>query len=262
MKTGAFFSAVVVGGLALGSGTAWAGKRVSCGPDVQLNVQIKGTPAAPGDFRLVSDGNEFYNDGGSGSQKITAIFQVDNCTHDFTLNLNFSSRYVVALLSDRQHASKFFNFDRAASVPITPGPEDTAFGSVGFCAEELVRNSDGTIRRNADGSYQDNYAGCGVDAAGWYVRRHASIGLYEGPTSDYGLRFQGSPLDNRNYPCASDPSDPVCSTSYVRVYHPTASTWVLRPEEPATASLVKWIEQDYRFQNYETVPAEIVVTRK
>jgi hypothetical protein len=207
----------------------------------------------------VSDGTEVYLDG---SQRIAAMLQVNNCTHDFTMNLNQSTRYTVALLSDRQHAGKHFNFDRVGSVPVTPDAGNTEFGQTAYCTDGVVRDASGAFVKNADGYYQDNYGGCGMDENGWYVRRAGVIGLYEGPSSDFRLRYQPSPVDFLESPCAADPSDPVCSASYIRVYHPSASTWILRPEGAAEAALLKFEDREYRYQSTEIVPAEIVVTRK
>src|SRR5688500_17000496 len=103
--------------LVLGAAATASAQRnkTTCGPDVGVNVAIEGTRGAPVDNRFVSDdGRTFQNK----VDKVTAIFQVDNCTHDFTMNLNFSKRSMFALLSTGDVRGNFFNFDRINSVPI------------------------------------------------------------------------------------------------------------------------------------------------
>ena len=94
------FSHITVAGLAflLGVSADASAQRIktTCGPDVALNVTVSGTRAAPGGYALVSDGLGPYQNVLRG--KVTAIFQVDNCTHDFTLNLNQSNRTLWALV--------------------------------------------------------------------------------------------------------------------------------------------------------------------
>lgn len=259
-----FVAYAAVAAVVIGAGPALAAKPLpGCGPDVYVNTIVKGT--AIGAYEIVSDGNESYPHGGSGQNKITGRFQVDNCTHDFTLNLHLSSRYMVGLLEESPGSpgvitSKFFNFDRVASVPVTPGPESVDFGTTGWCAGGVVRTSDGRIRKNADGTYQDNYAGCGQDPDGtWFVRRAATLPFYEGPSRDYYLYFQRSPLDGSGF-CDNRPEACAEAVDHVRVYHPTPSTWILRPEGEGWAALVR-NGTEGGFLGYEAVPFEIVVTR-
>jgi hypothetical protein len=232
----------------------------ACGADVYVNTTIDGTVADPGPYTFVSDGNVSYPTGGKGAIRTEGRLQYNGCWFDFTLSMG-SNRSAVALLSDGTHVSKHFNFDRVASVPITPGPENTTFGDSGFCAEGVVVGADGQIRRNPDGSYQDNYGGCAADELGWYVRRAASIGLYEGPSRDFRLRYRPSPIGphaNDDY-CVVNPAE--CEIlSYVRVYHPDPNTWTILPEAPATAALMNFNESD-TLQSYETVPFRVVATK-
>jgi hypothetical protein len=239
-------------------GSAIAAKPLpGCGPDVYVNTTVKGTPTDPLAYRFFSDGNESYPNGGKAAERIVGRFQVDNCTHDFTLNLNQSSRYMIGELHDSVGApgtitSKFFNFDRVHSVPITQAEN---VGFVLFCGEGIVPGPDGRPRKNEDGSYQDNYGGCAQDTDGaWYVRRAATLTFYEGPNRGYYLYYQRSPLDGA---CGNHPQN--CEATYVRVYHPDANTWILRPEEPISASLVNtssgvWV-------GFEAVAFEIRVTK-
>lgn len=196
-------------------------KNTSCGTNIPLVVTVDDNiPIVAGvNGNIVSDGQVSYSNGGSKNNKITAIMQLNNCTFDFTLNLNFSTRHLKANLPDgRTVTSQFFNIDRVASVPITTSP---AYAN--FCAEGVVYNADGiTIRSNADGSYQDNYAGCGADAGGNYVRRAASFTLYESGQSDHRLVFQNASLDVNGSVAAG--------TAYVKVYHPTSTVWIIIPE--------------------------------
>jgi hypothetical protein len=238
-----------------------AAKPSACGSDVYVNTTIDGSLASPGVYAYVSDGNSSYPTGGNGQNRIESRLQFDGCWFDYLFNIN-SSRNAYALLSDGTHVSKHFNFDRIASVPVTPGPENTTFGDTGFCAEGVVTNADGSIRRNADGSYQDNYGGCGVDELGWYVRRAAVVNLYEGPSRDFRLRFRPSPIGphaSDDY-CVLHPAE--CDVlSYVRVYHPAARTWTILPEAGATAALFRYDGGAYVLQSYEAVPFRIVAVR-
>jgi hypothetical protein len=208
--------------LTLTSFAAAQGKKpASCGDNVTLSVTL--SDDVPN--KVVSDGKGAYTNGGSKGDKITAILQVNNCSYDFTLNLNYSARFLVANFPDGlMLASKFFNFDRVASVPRTDAASPT-YGL--YCAVSgPVYNADGSIARSADGKVvYDNYAGCGVDPDGRrFVRRAAGFTLYEGPSRDYKLRFQSSPID------ANDNSE-LAGTAYVKVYHESDTTWEIVPDK-------------------------------
>jgi hypothetical protein len=141
------------------------------------------------------------------------MFQVCNSTHDFTMNLNMSKRVMKVTLSDgRLFDATFFNFDRVASVPVTD-PNSAKFKA--FCGV----NADGSIKLYTKNSSNDNYAGCGFDGSGYYVRRVVGFQLGNG----YSLRFQNSPIDSRGTLAAG--------TNYIKVYHPTSKIWTLSPEE-------------------------------
>ena len=230
-------------------------KTTTCGTDVPLNVVVSGTQGAPGGYGLVSDGLGTYRYATRGT-KIEAIFQVSNCTHDFTLNLYQTNRNLWALLSDGDIAAKFFNFDRVHSVPVTTDP---GFLTSQFCTGGVVYGADGKIAKNSEGAYQDNYAGCGVDEYGAaFVRRAGGVSL-EG---DERLSFQVSGIDQPLLGCAADPSNPACGVDFIRVYHPDATTWILRSDGAATASHRVWASGKYIFVGIETVPLEIVVTKQ
>lgn len=233
-------------------------KTTSCGADVALIVTVAGTRTAPNGYGLVSDGLGTYQGGAKGS-KVSAIFQVDNCTHDFTLNLNTTSRKMWTLLSGGDIAALFFNFDRVHSVPITT---NAGFLASQFCTGGVAYGADGKVAKNSDGVYQDNYAGCDVDATGAaFVRRGGGVTL----DGDERLSFHKSAIDQPLQSCAALPDDPACSASYVRVYHPDATTWILRVEpDDAIASHRVWAggSDGYVFVGYETVPLEIVVKKQ
>src|SRR5687768_6559683 len=129
--------AVVVAGAIAGLASARpvlaAKPQPACGADVYVNTTIDGTLADPGPYTFVSDGNVSYPTGGKGASRTEGRLQYNGCWFDFTLSMG-SNRSASALLSDGTHVSKHFNFDRVASVPITPGPENTTFGDEGFCA--------------------------------------------------------------------------------------------------------------------------------
>lgn len=252
-------------GLVLGlAATAAAQKKPSsssCGPDVYLNVQVIGTPSNPGGNALISDGNEFYNHGSA--KGLVARFQVDNCTQDFTLLLGNSRRYLIARLSGGDVVSTFFNMDRVHSVPVTPEALFTdeakqAWLSSPFCANGVQTTADGKIVKNADGTYQDNYAGCGVDDQGrGYVNRKGGVSL----DGDARLAFNISSIDNPSE-CSSTTPGPVCATSFVRVYHPFATRWIVRADAASLASHTVWSQGAYVFQGYEAVPLEIIADRR
>lgn len=239
-------------------GTDAQKNKATCGSDVPVTVSIAGSDAEPLGYALVADGGGPYINSSRGSDKITAIFQVNNCSHDFTMNLNFSRRSMWALLVDPDtetpfvRRANFFNFDRVASVPVT-----TAAGFLGsdFCSLGWARNPDGTVAKNDDGTWRDNYGGCGSDGIENYVLRGGGVSL----DGDERLGFARSPIDlNQPYPC---PGDPVCEADYVRVYHPDANTWILRPHDIAQASYSVWNSGAHLFEGYQFVPFEITVTR-
>lgn len=253
--------------LVLGTAASASAQRnkTSCGPDVGVDVTIDGTRGAPVDNRFVSDdGRTFQNK----VDKVTAIFQVDNCTHDFTMNLNFSKRSMFALLSAGDVRGNFLNFDRINSVPITT--DQAAYNP--FCAAGIVYDGNGRIRKNWDGSDQDNYAPCGSDEHGSFVRRMLTLSL----DGDERLSFRAPDVNTPLIPseaCVVDEDNPSCGTNFIRVYHPDANTWILRPEqtswpdtnttEARTAHRV-WGggNAGYTFVGYENLPFAITVTRQ
>ena len=93
------------------------------------------------------------------------------------------------------------------------------------------------------------------------MRRAASIGLYEGPSRDFRLRYRPSPIGphaNDDY-CVLNPA--ACDVlSYVRVYHPDPNTWIILPEGPATAALMNFNASE-TLQSYETVAFRVVATK-
>ena len=82
---------------------AQGGKTTACGADVALNVTVSGTRTAPGGYGLVSDGLGTYQNAARGA-KVSAVFQVANCTQDLIVNLNQSTRKMWALLSGGSRA--------------------------------------------------------------------------------------------------------------------------------------------------------------
>ena len=95
----------------------------------------------------------------------------------------------------------FFNMDRVATVPITDG--GSAF--LNWCSIST-----------------DNYAGCGVGANGYFLRR--AFGSTIDSRNRYHLRFNYSPLDNNSFLTLS------AGTAFVKVYHADALTWMMMPE--------------------------------
>jgi hypothetical protein len=189
-------------------------KRSSCGTDVtNLSVSILKYTDATNTTTYNLQPDLTYTDGSpvpyvTGSSKgntIDAKFQVSNCTYDFTLNLLRSSRYMTYIFPAGSPLGStvnfgFFNMDRVADVPITDG---------------------GSAYLNWCGTATDNYAGCGVDADGYFVRRAYGSMLDNG----YRLRFNYSPFDNETGITLA------AGTAYVKVYHTDANTWVMIPEQ-------------------------------
>lgn len=243
--------------------TAAAQKKTTtttCGADVFLNVQVVGTPSSTNGNALISDGDEFYNHGSS--RGLVARFQVENCTHDFTLATG-NSRTMTAQLSTGDVSAVFFNIDRVHSVPVTPAElftEEARAAWLGspFCANGVQQTADGKIVNNGDGTYQDNYAGCGVDDQGdGYVLRKMGVNL----SPDARLSFNISAIDGPNQ-CLSGNTNPACGASFVRVYHPFATRWIVKADATAIASYTVWGKGAYVFKGYENVPLEIIADRK
>jgi len=148
-----------------------------------------------------------YLSGKSKGQTIDGRIQISNCTYDLTLRLNFSNRFMVYKFPNGSPLGTSvnaigFNIDRVGSVPISDG---------------------GTDFLNYCNTGADNYGGCGVDAEGYFVRRSYGSSLDLGGNSNYGLRFNYSPFDNVNVGLGD--------TAFVKIYHPNANTWILRPEQ-------------------------------
>ena len=245
--------------------------RTTCGPDVPLSVVVTGTQSATNGMAYVSDGvGEYVN----GIGRVEAHFQVDNCTHDFTMNLNRTTRSMFALLtidnSAKVYGSHFFNFDRIHSVPITNEP--LVNGTSAFkrwCDARADPTKPAPTTKNADGYYEDNYAECGNDDPSGlnhpdynFVRRIASINL----DGDERLGFRGTITNSPSYAregCQVDPNGVTCNTNFVKVYHRDAGQWIIKSEAPAQATHFAWVGgQGYVFQGYQNVPLEITLTRR
>lgn len=241
---------------------ASAQKAISCGPDEYLNMQVFGTPTAPIGNVLVSDGNESYNNGSE--RNVLVRFQVSNCTYDFTPNLSQSNRSWIALLPSGNLASRFLNFDRVRSVPVTPSAlftveERTAWLTSPFCSNGVQRTASGTIVQNSDGSYQDNYAGCGIDESdNAYVLRAGSVG-FDGARLGFNVSAIDRPLE-----CPAGNTLPKCAGSHLRVYHPFANQWLVKAPADAMAAYQKYVggkTSGYVFERFENVPLEFVITK-
>jgi hypothetical protein len=230
-------------------------QQISCGTDVtNLSISIfKYTDATKTTtFNLWpdltnSDGSPVpYVSGKSKGQNIDGRIQVDNCTYDLTLNLNFSKRYftwkfpngsIVGSSAD----SDSFNLDRLGTVPVTDGGP----GFLNWCSNAA-----------------DNYGGCGVDGVGaYFVRRSFGSAILN---FGYGVRFNYSPIDNVQTTAAG--------TAYVRVYHPDANTWTIIPDiapppPGVTGTDGEWSVLLDRSTNpgsvagYQKMPMKIVVKR-
>ena len=218
------------------------GKPSSCGTDV-TNLRV--TIVDESGYNITSDGNKDYFS--TKSNKVAVGFQVSNCSYDFTMNLFGSSRTInVSGLTrtdlfppDGTTTSGFFNFDRIASVPITPISSTDLYHAafVSWCSGGVDWNpADRTINLNGEGNRQDAYAPCGVDDNGkYFARRAAGFGLPD----QYGLRFQNSSIDS-NFRVGND-------TVFIKVYHPTPNTWELVPDTAV------WHWNRYPTENYHFI---------
>jgi hypothetical protein len=121
-----------------------------------------------------------------------------------------------------------------ASVPVTPtnSGDSTAFLSSQFCTAAPEPLGGFNVGRNPDGTYRDNYAGCGIDENGWaFVRRNVGFGLVSSGNNQMGFRFQYSPVDG-GINAAN-----VSGTAFIRVYHPSANSWTLVPDNESNLTL-------------------------
>lgn len=253
-----------------GAVSAQSGKTTSCGTDIPLIVTFRdfvGNPNSVGD-KLYGDRNTYTN----GVNKVSAVFQVSNCTFDFIFNLN-TTPYKIYL--DARDANKiadgvvaspnqilnsqFFNFDRIAHVPLTPTTPvgtwydpDSEFGK--FCNNA-----------NADNRYNVQYGGCQQDLSTgqWYVRRALTTSFSDSSRGEHPLRFQ-KPPEGQTFTSAE--INTPFETAYIKVYHPNNDTWVLTPENAPyggpVATLFNYVSRQYLRAGQFLVPFQITLTRK
>jgi len=232
------------------SAPAAAQKRTSCGADItNLSISIfKYTDATntttynmQPDMTYADGSPVPYVSGKSKGQNIDGRIQIDNCTYDLTLNLNFSKRYFTWKFPDgsvvgTSFNTGFFNIDRVGTVPVTDGGSNF----LNWCSAAT-----------------DNYAGCGVDSDGYFVRR--SMGSM---IDAYGHRYNYSPIDNQ-LPTAT-------GTAYVKVYHADANTWTIIPDTVPPPPGVTGTDGQWSViidrttgavQSYQKTPMKIVVKK-
>ncbi|PWT88199.1 MAG: hypothetical protein C5B55_13535 [Blastocatellia bacterium] len=231
-----------------------ANGRTTCGSDVtNLSVSIfKYTDATnTNTYNLQpdltnADGSPVpYVTGGRGKGAILAQFQVSNCTYDFTLSTG-TARFMTYKFPDGSPLGTsvnfgFFNMDRVADVPITDG---------------------GSAFLNWCNTASDNYAGCSVDANGYFVRR--TYGSTIDSQNRYHLRFNYSPFD------LLTGATLAAGTAYVKVYHTNANTWMMMPEvvppPPGVAGTDGEWSATYDLNTlsvikYDKTPFKLVVTK-
>ena len=187
-----------------------------------------------------------YVSGKTKGQSIEGRIQIALCSYDLTLNLSFSNRYFTwvfpggSVVGNTFNAT-VFNIDRVGSVPITDG--GSTF--LDWCATSL-----------------DNYAGCGVDASGYFVRRAFGSGMQLKATQIYGMRFNYSPLDNI-FPSTA-------GTAFMKVYHSDANTWTVIPDVVPPPPAVSGTDGEWSaiidtntgvVQSYQKMPLKIVIKR-
>ncbi len=232
--------AIAFGSLAPGTSFA-KGNPNSCGPEVSVSVS----------FALADQVNGYKITQGDTDPPYLAGFQVGNCSYDFTLNLFNSSPQIRVFLPSGETKAWFFNFDRIGSVPITNG----SFMGSRWCTEPNSRNDDGSF--NFDGTQVlDNYQDCGDDGSvdlvkgRYFALRRAGFSLLD----SYGLGFQVSPWEGQ---VGGD----TLGTNFIKVYHPTANTWVLEPEWDATSVLRDGSKKRAGAPILQSMPFRAVVTR-
>jgi hypothetical protein len=143
-----------------------------------------------------------YVSGRVKGKSIDGRIQVSNCTYDLTLGMSgryFTWKFPNGSIVGTSQNSNSFNIDRVGSVPVTDGGADF----LAWC-------------NNA----ADNYAGCGVDGDGYFVRRSMGSAILN---YAYGVRFNYSTIDNIQTTAAG--------TAHVKIYHPNPSTWIIMPEQ-------------------------------
>jgi hypothetical protein len=240
-------------------------------------------PNLQGDGARDSNGDRlWYTHGGTKRNQIAATFQVSGCDYpkfDFTLNLLNSTRQLFATVPDHTIDPYFLNVDRMASVPITT--DNQAFRT--FCggsgAQTIVLNTPQLVPRPdgypdvVDGVLMDNYGGCFRDGADqYYVRRMMAVqsdedgrGLSVSVLGRSPIRDGGSAMD----------CDECSSTSFVRIYHPDADTWVVVPEfehvpptppaddpgYPWQAAYQRRVDNNWVYEQYAPLPFAMVVKR-
>lgn len=235
------------------SSNAYAQKNrpASCGPDQYFQVTAAGAPGDTQGYGLYSDGAGPYV---SGTERLEARFQIDNCTYDFTMNLNFTTRKLMTALPGNPTVN-FVNFDRVATVPPTPVDDTRPLET--FCA-----------------TVPDNYAGCGFDAASrrYFVRRSVTMQL--NVDGDNRLLFNKSPYESWTRSlCPSGGDQRLCQMSFIRVFRIEDDgdpRWVLEPEAynalyqtpvPLAAQLL-WTNKGVTYVTEHVVPFRMELRRQ
>jgi hypothetical protein len=232
------------------------GNQTTCGADItNLSISIyKYTDATNTTTYnlwpdlINSDGSPVpYVSGRSKGKSIDGRIQVANCSYDLTMGMS-GGRYFTwkfpngSIVGTSQNATAF-NIDRVGNVPITDG--GTAF--LTWC-----------------NTATDNYAGCGVDDGGYFVRRSMGSAILN---FNYAVRFNYSTIENIQTMAAG--------TAHVKIYHPNASTWIIMPEQVApppgvtdpNASVGEWsvlLDKSTTpdtVAGYQKMPFKIVVTK-
>jgi len=234
--------------------TAKGQGQTSCGSDVtNLSASIFKYTDATNTTTYNLQPDQTYADGSPvpyvtgkvRNSNILAQFQINNCTYDFTLSTG-SSRFMTYKFPDGSPLGTsvnfgFFNMDRVASVPVTDG---------------------GSAFLNWCNTATDNYAGCGVDANGYFVRR--AYGSTLDSQSRYHLRFNYSPFD------IGTGLTLAVGTAYVKVYHTDANTWMMMPAVVPPPPSVTGTDGEWSALidnsipaviNYQKIPFKILVKK-
>lgn len=174
---------------------------------------------------------------GKKGQAIDGRIQISNCTYD--LLLNTAKRYFTWKFPDGSALGTSvntggFNIDRVGSVPVTDGgPEFLIWCSTGG----------------------DNYAGCGSDEGGYFVRRAMGSAIFPGANQYYAVRFNYSPIDNLESVAGG--------TAYVKVYHRDTNTWIIMPDQvPPPPGVLGTVGEWSVLLDKNTTPATVLSYQK
>jgi hypothetical protein len=176
----------------------------------------------------------------------------------------------------------FINVDRMASVPITTDSNEFRM----FCGgtTDELRLTTPYVLTDAD-DYPiksgnvlfDNYAGCFWDGSNYYVRRGMAVQSNDLDTGGLSVMH----FNNSTHGAVQLACDGCAETSFVRIYHPDANTWIVAPEDTSgielpdqspPASYQPWVTAyhqnvgkgtvEWEFRDHVALPFLMIVKRQ